>query len=87
MNKVSAENKYLSTNCQTRIQRFEWRNQEHKIPKFDRKYLKSRLFTESENKGAYVEFCKGTRQSGLVSVWQHTLVSRSSSIAPAKLFR
>ncbi len=21
-----------------------------------------------------VEFCKGTKQSGLVSVWQHTLV-------------
>ncbi len=43
-----------------------------------------------------VEFCKGARQSDLVSVWQHTLVgqrwqgflhvSGSSSVAPAKLF-
>ncbi len=43
-----------------------------------------------------VEFCKGTRQSGLVSVWQHTLVGQrwqgflygscSCSVASAKLF-
>ncbi len=27
-------------------------------------------------KGHIVEFCKGARQSGLVSVWQHTLVGQ-----------
>ncbi len=27
-----------------------------------------------------VEFCKGARQSGLVSVWQHTLVTSSGKV-------
>ncbi len=52
--------------------------------RFQEKELKRRQFDETENMAEKrkvksvlsVEFCKGPRQSGLVSVWQHTLVGQ-----------
>ena len=36
-----------------------------------------RLYMDVESQqDLHVEFCKGARQSGLVSVWQHTLVGQ-----------